>query len=100
MSNENQSSLAKQLREDIYNQIEGERAYQQERWSDDFDRANTINDWIVYILKYVVAASAIKFDKDAARAALLKTATLCIAALEQFDNETGPAPRHYDKKVK
>lgn len=80
-------------RQEIYSAIETERAYQQEKWGDDFDRRNTPNDWLAYVLKYAGQAVTMPFDNDVFRKTVLKVATLCVAALEQPDY----AARHYDR---
>lgn len=79
-------------REDIFRQIEMERDYQNARWGEDFDNLNTPNDWVSYIAKYLGNAVTMPWNAEAFRRALLKVATLCVAALER---ENYP-PRHYD----
>lgn len=79
-------------RPDIYQAIEGERDYQDQRWGNAFDRKNTPNDWVSYIAKYLGQAVTLPWDGDRFRTMLIKIATLCVAALEQMDY----APRHYD----
>lgn len=83
-------------RGEIFGQIESERAYQDGKWGHAFDDKNTINDWSVYIGRYVSRANADKLAPDGQRTALIKVAALAVAAIETFDRNLGFAPRHYD----
>jgi hypothetical protein len=88
-------------RQEIYCQIEEERAYQIEKFGHAFDDKNTINDWIAYVVKYLgnAATTAGTFagdpvtDQPLFRKAILKVATLCVAILERDTY----AKRHYDE---
>ena len=84
--------------EKILADIRNERAYQIKQWGDDFDKKNTANDWIAYIVKYTARAVTMPWDPRAFRAGLIKVATLCVAAIEQLDENNGDllAKRHYD----
>lgn len=75
--------------------IAAERQYQVQKWGNDFDDDNTINDWSAYITKYNGNA-AFADDKDDQRKQMVKVATLAIAALEAFDRNDGFPERHYD----
>ena len=79
-------------RQDVFEKIEAERAYQDVKWGTAFDSRNTPNDWVAYISKYLGQAVTMPFDPGAFRTQLLKVATLATAALEQESY----APRHYD----
>jgi len=85
------------MRQKIYNEIENERAYQDQKWGDEFDRKNTLNDWVSYINIYTGQASKMDTPKDEQRRQLLKAVTIGVAALERFDADNGFAPRHYDE---
>lgn len=80
-------------RNSVYEAIEKERSYQEEKWGSTFDAKNTPNDWVTYITKYLGQSVTMPFDSEQFRTQILKVATLCTAALEQTDY----APRHYDK---
>lgn len=80
-------------RAEIFDAIEKERAYQDEKWGRDFDDKNTANDWVSYVAIYLGKAVTMPFNREAFHSALLKAATLCVAALER---DAFP-PRHYDK---
>lgn len=81
----------------ILQEISDERKYQQERWGDEFDAKNTPNDWLAYILSYAGKAVTLKFNAEQFRISLIKTATLCAAAIEWCDKTNGKmAKRHYD----
>jgi hypothetical protein len=84
------------MRQKIYNEIETERAYQDGRWGDEFDRKNTLNDWVSYMNTYTGQASKMDTPKEEQRKQLLKAVTIGVAALERFDTDNGFAPRHYD----
>lgn len=82
--------------EKILEEIRKERQHQHELWGNDFDDRNTCNDWIAYITSYAgkgvtLEASALEF-----REAMIKVATLAVAAVEAVDRNDGTAPRHYD----
>ena len=78
--------------EEIFSEIQFERHYQAARWSNEFDDANTPNDWVAYMVKYLGEAVTLPWDRAQFRQALVKVAALCFAALER---ETY-APRHCD----
>ena len=79
------------------------RALQKERdravelWGEDFDTANTLNDWVTYICTYATRASDFRNRKDASAqyAALIKAANLALTAAARVRSEK-VAPRHYD----
>lgn len=79
-------------REDIFAEIERERAYQDKKWGREFDNKNTPNDWVAYIALYLGKAVTLPWDRTAFRTAILKVAALCVAILERG----AYAPRHYD----
>ena len=85
------------MRQKIYNEIETERAYQDQQWGDEFDKKNTLNDWVSYMNTYCGQASKMGTPKDDQRKQLLKAVTIGVAALERFDTDNGFAPRHYDE---
>jgi hypothetical protein len=84
------------MRQKIYNEIEEERSYQDSLWGDEFDKKNTLNDWVSYMNTYSGQASKIGTPKEEQRRQLLKAVTIGVAALERFDTDGGFAPRHYD----
>jgi hypothetical protein len=84
------------MRKQIFEQIEAERKYQDGKWGDEFDKKNTLNDWVTYINIYAGQAAKMGNSKEEQRTQMLKVATLAVAALERFDENDGFAPRHYD----
>ena len=94
----------------IVDDIENERGYSAQFWDKDFDSLNTINDWAAYINIYLARGTYLgtKVSETAdqlharQRVALVKAASLCISALEAFDNNGADdgdgffEPRHYD----
>ena len=79
-------------RQEIFNLIDAERAYQESKWGTDFDNKNTPNDWVSYIARYLGNAVTLPWNRNAFRTAMLKVAALAVAVLER---ETY-SPRHYD----
>lgn len=84
-------------RDNIYDWIDCERAYQDERWGATFDDQNTANDWVTYINRYAAKAcefdiSTVKFQK-----AMIKVAALAVAAIETVRRVGSLPPRHYDQ---
>lgn len=78
--------------------IQEERQYQQNRWGDDFDKLNTPNDWIAYIVSYTGKAVTMPWNWTSFRTQLVKVACLCCAAIEWCDRVDGNMPkRHYDE---
>jgi hypothetical protein len=77
----------------IYEQIDAERAYAYEKWGDEFDSKNTLNDWASYIIIYLGKAVAMPFDKENTRKQLIKVAGLVINAIDKLD---AMPKRHYD----
>lgn len=84
-------------RKDIFDAIDTERTYQDGKFGTAFDDANTVNDWGTFIGVYLARGTSMQATPSEQRAALLKVATLSVAALETFDRNSKFAPRHYDK---
>ena len=83
-------------RQDIFDSIQTEREYQDQKWGTAFDDKNTANDWVAYIAEYSSRGCSYENDVQAFRTAMLKTATLAVAALEATDRNNGLPKRHYD----
>ena len=91
------SREAQERQDAILNDIRVERAYQDKKWGTEFDDKNTANDWVAYITSYLGKAVTMPWDGDTYRTMLIKTAALCVAALEALDRAKGfPPERHYD----
>ena len=83
--------------QDIIDDLQKERQYQQLKFGDSFDSKNTPNDWVAYIARYAGSAYTMPFDRHLFRQMLVKTATLCCAAIEWCDRTNGNmAKRHFD----
>ena len=80
-------------RQQIFELVEKERAYQQEKWGDRFDALSTPNDWVAYISKYLGQTVTMPWNREIFRTQILKVMTLCCAVLEQESY----AVRHYDQ---
>jgi len=80
-------------REQIFTDINDERAYQNTKWGTEFDKKNTANDWATYIMWYLSkATSEYPLNQTVFRKNMIKVAALAVAALE-LDEVAG---RHYD----
>lgn len=83
-------------RKQVFTEIEKELKYS-DKWGKIFDDKNTPNDWIAYITKYAGQAVTLPWNSDTFRSQLIKTAGLCISAVEALDrNNNKLAKRHYD----
>ena len=80
--------------EDFFQVIKEEREYQNSKWGEEFDKFNTANDWIAYIVNYTGKAVTLPWDEEQFLIALQKVAALCAAA---WTRDSFP-PRHYDKE--
>lgn len=79
--------------EDYLSSIAHERAYQSAKWGNEFDDQHNQNDWVAFITAY--AGKGMRKDKYAPddkypnpvefRSAMIKVATLAVAALEALD---------------
>lgn len=64
----------------ILDEIRQERGYQRTKYGTDFDDANTMQDWAAFIMSYLASGRP-------PREALLKVATLAVAAIEAIDRK-------------
>lgn len=85
-----------EARKKIFEDLEKERAYQDKEWGRDFDKKNTINDWVTYIMIYAGESSRQGLDIEEWRTKMIKVAALAVAAIELYDEGDGPANRHFD----
>jgi len=86
-----------EVRQRIFEAMNDERNYQDERWGSEFDDKNTINDWAAYVNNYMSNATIIGATHEEQKTAFLKAGTLLLAVLERYyDEELTLAPRHYD----
>lgn len=77
---------------DVYQAIEAERNRQKAWGSDEFDKGNTRNDWIAYIVSYAGDAAKVKKKEKSGTEEdmrfvrnLVKVAALAIAAIEAHE---------------
>lgn len=73
-----------------------EFAYKMDKWGTDFDRQNTPNDWVSYIIRYYSRAILAENAEDTVNG-FVKLAALGYAGAIATKRLGGPAPRHYDK---
>jgi hypothetical protein len=73
--------------------LEVERARTQ--WGAEFDRRNTLNDWVAYTTGYLADAISTSASMGQQEEALRKAAGLLVSALVMLKTE-GFAPRHYE----
>lgn len=77
---------------EIYSEIDGERAYQEEKWGNTFDDTHTPADWwtfvTLYYARYLVGWKNPGTDvpKDF-RKGLVKMATIIVAWIEALDRK-------------
>jgi hypothetical protein len=72
----------KVTRTDVYRVINGERDYQDSKWSPEFDDSKwSIGDWLIFIQRYVNEAES-KLGYPAALDSIRKIAGLAVACME------------------
>jgi len=60
------------MRDKIFKEIDKEREYQDNKWGDEFDSKNTLNDWVTYINIYLSNAAKWEFLKRSSANSFLK----------------------------
>lgn len=84
----------------IFQQIVARREYQDGKWGTAFDDANTLNDWVTYIIQYAGKAADMKSVPSVQQSKLLDVAAIVFAALETAARNGGVFPaRHYEDRV-
>jgi hypothetical protein len=73
--------------------LEAERG--KKTWGQEFDRRNTLNDWVVYAMSFATDAARMETTMKAQDRDLRKAAGILISALVMLKTE-GFAPRHYE----
>jgi hypothetical protein len=82
------------VRANILAKIDIERYRQNGLWGTEFDDKNTFNDWVSYVCRYVTQGhDLLPFDQ---RECFIKTAALCVAAVETIDRCSSFARTHYE----
>lgn len=77
----------------VIEDVEAERAHQEDRWGVVNDDRNTLDDWRAYINKYNFLAGTAEPNSPTQRRRLIQLAALAIAAVESFDRNRGfPRP--------
>lgn len=86
----------------IYEEVEKERDYQQQRWGDTVDDThNTPWMWCAYIAGYAtkwMVGTFLPLDRsvtNAFRKCMVNTATVCIAAIESVDRQREEAGKTF-----
>lgn len=82
-------------REEIFNSINKEREYQDNKWGGPTidDKYNSFNDWVAYISKYSTRWFPGGFPPydasvtEAFKQSMIKVAALAVAAIEQVDRQ-------------
>jgi hypothetical protein len=64
-------------------------------WGEDFDRRNTLNDWVVYAMSFATDATRMGTTIEQQETYLRKAAGLLVSAMDILKRE-GFAPRHYE----
>jgi hypothetical protein len=84
-------------RQQIFDAISKERAYQDVLWGPTFDDYNTADDWATFITYYVTRSLVSKkFDQDKFVVDLIKVAALAVAAIETCNRTRNFSPRHWE----
>ncbi len=80
-----------------YNALKREQSYAHEKWGDEFDDRNTLNDWVTYSTMYATDAARMdrQDDQDWQYRMLIKSAGLLMAAATRV-RERRLTARHYD----
>ena len=81
-------------RQNIFKQIDFERAYQDNLWGGSIhDDKHGTRDWTSFIAVYLGRANGVESnwgeDLDQVRAMFIKVATLAVAAIESIDRNSG-----------
>lgn len=78
----------------IFAEIEAERAYQQERWGNEFDDTHTPSDWWTFVSLYFAKSLPHwknkyegEVDYRHLRKGLVKVATIVVAWIESIDRK-------------
>lgn len=80
---------------DVLVEIANERAAQRMQWGDDFDDANTEQDWAAFIMHYTAIGVTSRLGAVPGRPfreAMLKVATLAVAAIDAHDRKATRLP--------
>ena len=94
------------IRERIFGEIAGERAYQDNKWGTEVDDTkNTPWMWASYVAQYATSWMRGKFlplasdDTDLFRKAMIKVAAIAVAAVESVDRQRagGSGTPFYEK---
>ncbi len=64
-------------------------------WGEDFDRKNTLNDWVIYSMSFAADATRMDTTLQEQETYLRKAAGLLVSAIDMLQRE-GFAPRHYE----
>jgi hypothetical protein len=73
-----------------YDEIQAERAHQEQKWGTAFDDRNTPYNWAAYIGQYAtrnLIGDPTQVSADKFRADMVKVAALAVAAIEAHDRK-------------
>lgn len=86
-----------QVTQQDYDALKREQDYAHDKWGDEFDDKNTLNDWLTYAAMYASDAARMdrQDDQDWQYRMLIKSAALLMAAATRV-REDRMAGRHYD----
>jgi len=83
------------IEDKIFEDIKNERERQKQHFSEEFDRTNSINDWVAYIVVYLGRITrATRNQKEGYQAVsikrkmFIKAAALIVAAIESLDTNS------------
>lgn len=86
-------------RQEIFDMIEEERRYQDEKWGDEYDDGEwAINDWIEFIRRQIKQAHADTGNTPAAMCHIRKIAALAVACMEYYDTPSREEEQLYQER--
>ncbi len=81
---------------EILEDLKKERCYSCDKWGNDFDDANTLNDWVAYICMYAGDSAKMKTPAEDSYIFLKKVANLAISAMHAYKRNGKWSDRHYE----
>jgi hypothetical protein len=75
--------------------VEREVARAKATWGEEFDRRNTLNDWVTYAISFAADATKSDMSTKDQEVNLRKAAGLLVSAITML-RTTGFAPRHFE----
>ena len=87
----------KEMLEKVLEELKNERCYACDKWGNDFDDANTLNDWVSYICMYAGDSAKMFTQPEDSYILLKKVAGLAVSAMMAYRRNGKWAERHYEQ---